>query len=159
MQDTATDLIKNLDDAEEVSWHVELQDTSDYYILKSVTDSGADRTSTVKLYIKKRPFQIIATSYVTKLSPFLAVPDIDVPNGVPNGVTNGNASSDDGATEAVIWQTKECGLHYGHGAVVLFVQKTPTARYVGFGEQGGKNFAKDKTFMNYFSKLLELRGC
>ena len=43
---------------------------------------------------------------------------------------------------------------YTERATVLAVEKSVTADFMGFGEQGGKHLFKKKTYMNYFSKLL-----
>lgn len=150
MQDTTTKLIDILDQAEDRKWSVQLQDSSRYLILKSVVNDGKD--AGLKLWIQKNPFQITATSPVKQLKPFLTLPVDDVPINLVNGLANDAVNGYEKAGEAVIWQTKVRGFRYGYGAVVLSIQKTPTAKYVGFGEQGGKRFAKDKTFMNYFSE-------
>lgn len=63
-----------------------------------------------------------------------------------------------GSQPAVVWQTKERGLRYQGKATVLSLEKPSTARYFGWGEQGGRSFVKDRTFMNYFSKTCLSEG-
>lgn len=63
-----------------------------------------------------------------------------------------------GFQPAVVWQTKERGIRYQGEATVLALEKPRTARYFGWGEQGGRAFVKDQTFMNYFSKLCPAEG-
>ena len=53
----------------------------------------------------------------------------------------------------VVWQMSERGIRYQGKSTILSIQKPSTARYLGFGEQGGSSLLKDKTFMDYFSKL------
>lgn len=151
VQDTTTALIQELDHAEGTEWDVELVDTDENLVLMSVTKekkSGATQecinTPCVKLWIQKNPFKITATRFANVSPSFFSLP-----TGKASGLSPCLPADKD---EAVIWQTKERGLKYGNGAVVLSIQRTPTARFVGFGEQGGSSFVKDQTYMNYPSK-------
>jgi hypothetical protein len=65
-------------------------------------------------------------------------------------------STAQGAERAIIWKTKPRGLKYTSSATILTLEKSVTADYMGFGEQGGKSLFKKKTYMNYFSKSLIL---
>jgi hypothetical protein len=60
----------------------------------------------------------------------------------------------------VVWETSpktfRWHIHEVHDMlkdVVLDVIKPGHGEYLGFGEQGGTSFAKQPTFMNYFSTL------
>lgn len=55
-----------------------------------------------------------------------------------------------------VWQTAESGIYYlPHGtedyAVIQAVQKPGTAKFVGFGEQGGTKLEKNGDQLNYFN--------
>lgn len=143
VQDTGTRLVDSLDHAEEVEWDVELEDDpqSEHIVLMSVLKErspahagGYIRTPQVKLFIQRDPFRITATRWVGTSPAFFSLPNLE-------DAINSHDSEDE-EVEAVIWRTKERGFQYGQGAVVLTVERTPTARYVGFGEQGGVNFVK-----------------
>ncbi|KAF4556602.1 putative glycosyl hydrolases family 31 protein 6 [Elsinoe fawcettii] len=146
-------LIQELDHAEDTDWEVELEgtdDASEHLIFTSVIKEKAPKNPQgyikrpcVKLWIQKDPFRITATRFVTASPSYWSLPSSG------NAVAARAPSTED--VEAVIWQTKERGFQYGHGAVVLSVERTPTARYMGFGEQGGSKFIKDRTFMNFFN--------
>jgi hypothetical protein len=151
VQDTGRALIDELDHAEDIDWDVEIEDNDDNLVLKSVImetrpgTSQVTKKACIKLWVQKDPFRITATRVVNTTPAFFALPTAKT--GEPP------RTPPEEEVEAVIWQTKERGLQYGNGAVVLAIQRTPTARYVGFGEQGGSKFIKDQTFMNYFSRL------
>ncbi|TKX18260.1 glycosyl hydrolases family 31 protein [Elsinoe australis] len=146
-------LIQELDHAEDLDWDLELEgdgDSSNHLLLMSVVKKKAPnhpqgyvKQIGVKLWIQKEPFRITATRSVGASPAFFAMPDDSAHSAAWTPPTE--------EVEAVIWQTKERGFQYGNGAVVLSVERTPTARYMGFGEQGGTKFIKDQTFMNYFN--------
>lgn len=151
VQVTTTALIQELDHAEGIEWDVELVDTDETLVLMSVIKEkkpGAPQayidTPCVKLWIQKDPFKITATRCANESPSFFSLP-----TGKASGLSQTLPAD---KKEAVIWQTKERGLKYGNGAVVLSLQRTPTARFVGFREQGESSFVKDQTYMNYFSK-------
>ncbi|KAF2220735.1 glycosyl hydrolases family 31-domain-containing protein [Elsinoe ampelina] len=147
------DMIQELDHAEDIDWDIELEgtdDDSEHLILTSMIKTKAPknpqgfvRTPCVKLWIQKDPFRITATRFVGATPSFFALPSSSAATAAWTPPTE--------EVEAVIWQTKERGFQYGNGAVVLSIERTPTARYMGFGEQGGSKFIKDQTFMNFFN--------
>lgn len=58
--------------------------------------------------------------------------------------------------EFVVWQTAETPIYFTpHGdedyAMIQAVKKPITARYIGFGEQGGQKLSKDTEQLNYFN--------
>ena len=129
-----------LDKSEDIQWKVELDEKSspDHYILQSVLDvaNGLPKGSVMlQLLIQKNPFKISAIRPV-RLSPSIATPAHNYEN-------------------VVVWETAERGLAYiDRGAAVLSIKESDIAKYMGFGEQGGKALFKKNTFMNYFSKLM-----
>lgn len=67
--------------------------------------------------------------------------------------------------EQVIWQTTEQAFSYqgdpnieAINNVVLNVNKPGPAKYLGFGEQGGRTVLKNPTYMNFFCKILISTG-
>ncbi|PNS21179.1 hypothetical protein CAC42_3517 [Sphaceloma murrayae] len=146
-------LIQELDHAEDVDWDLELEGedpSSEHLVLMSVIKEKAPKNPQgfvkkpcVKLWIQKENFRITATRFVGAQPAFFALPSSQAAAAAWSPPTD--------EVEAVIWQTKERGFQYGQGAVVLNIERTPTARYMGFGEQGGTKFIKDQTFMNYFN--------
>lgn len=121
-----------------------------YYLLESVmiTASGKE-DQVVQLWIQRNPFRItairdVASAGTAALLPALQHPalEFDAKHQIPAAP---------GRRNAIVWQTKERGLLYQGDATVINVDKPQTAKYLGFGEQGGRSLYKDKTFMNYFN--------
>ncbi|KXJ89911.1 alpha-1,4-glucan lyase [Microdochium bolleyi] len=151
IRDTTTDLIETLDAAEKISWRVELVEHNEYYILQSVVkgDNGKEDKE-LQLWIQRNPFQITAVRVLKGLAPAEKLPQADeLQAGNADGLQFANEA--EGARPAVIWKTKRRGLLYGDHSTVLCVEKSITADYMGFGEQGGNDLFKDKTYMNYFN--------
>lgn len=132
VQDTGIRLVDALDHAEELEWDVEIEDDpkSDHIIMYTsikeqshTSHGGYKRIPQVKLFIQRDPFRITATRYVGASPAFFALPTL--------GHAINSHQTEDEDVEAVIWRTKERGFQYGKGAVVLTVERTPTARYVG----------------------------
>ncbi|KAL6832031.1 glycoside hydrolase family 31 protein [Trichoderma camerunense] len=148
MYPTMSELIQKLDDFERVNWDVELTSNASHYILESVTVLGEDKKRPeIRLLIQKDPFQITA----------LGFPECPTPKFLTGTTTKAkenakfNLESSQGVT--VIWKTKPKPLMYlerGRGTI-LSIQAPASSHYLGFGEQGGRDLFKDKTYMNYFN--------
>lgn len=119
--------------------------------MQSVRDPGGpDRKVEVQLWIPKDPFQITAVRVLSSLPPAEKIPELQLLDS--NSVKLLELPTASGAASAIVWKTRPRGLQYRDNTTVLVVDKSITADYIGFGEQGGKNLFKKKTFMNYFSK-------
>ncbi|KAM5354780.1 hypothetical protein ACJ41O_001426 [Fusarium nematophilum] len=149
--DTASELIKTLDDAEDVKWTIELIEDPRYYILQTVVDpTSAERHVEVQLRIQMDPFQITAVRVLNSAPPAEKLPELQTTEiSILDKIQFSQAR--DGAQAAIIWKTKPRGLQYQGHATILAVEKSVTADYMGFGEQGGKDLFKKKTYMNYFN--------
>lgn len=162
-------LIATLDAVEGITWAVELIKDPQHYILQSVCDpTGPNRKVEVQLWIRRDPFQITAVRVLSSLQPAEKIPELQLLDS--DSIKQLELQTASGAASAIVWKTKPRGLQYRDNATVLVVEKSVTADFIGFGEQGGKNLFKKKTFMNYFSKfiyaidilstsLLTLRDC
>ncbi|KAK1727512.1 alpha-1,4-glucan lyase [Colletotrichum acutatum] len=151
IRDTTTELISILDKCEELAWQVELIEDDQYYILQSVVqrDPNAPPEKEVQLWISRNPFQITAVRLLKSLAPAEARP---VPQTFEKDVVESlTLPVNEGFRPAVIWKTKPRGLLYGEHSAILCLDKSITADYMGFGEQGGKDLFKKKTYMNYFN--------
>lgn len=144
-------LIATLDAVEGITWGVELVKDPQHYILQSVRDpSGPDRKVEIQLWITRDPFQITAVRVLSSLPPAEKIPELQLLDS--DSVKQLELPTASGAASAIVWKTKPRGLQYLDNATVLVVEKSVTADFIGFGEQGGKNLFKKKTFMNYFSR-------
>ncbi|KAF7879540.1 hypothetical protein EAF04_000735 [Stromatinia cepivora] len=158
VQDTLTRTIEILDNAEGISWCVELKEPNErYYVLQSVLKSTSKDNSfrkvLVQLWIHRDPFKITAIRAIraegayTQLPNFLTAVARD-----PEVARELSIEAPPGSRIAIIWQTKDCPLQWlGNNATILAVEKPLNAKYTGFGEQGGRTMFKDKVFMNYFN--------
>ncbi|KAK5651788.1 hypothetical protein OQA88_11655 [Cercophora sp. LCS_1] len=150
IEDTLSKLIAVLDAVEGVNWAVELVEDPQYYILQSVIDpKGRDRKVDVQLWIRRDPFQITAVRVLSSLQPAEKIPELQVLN--TSNVQQLALQTANGGASAIIWKTKPRGLAYRDNATILAVEKSITADFIGFGEQGGKNLFKKKTYLNYFN--------
>ncbi|NEP81579.1 MAG: alpha-glucosidase, partial [Okeania sp. SIO3B3] len=91
----------------------------------------------------KSQYNSIVMEVVVTLNPF----DIKVYN---YSDSNSNYSA------IPVWQTEEPGIYYTpHGAedyaIIQAVKKPPSAKYIGFGEQGGTKLSKNMDQLNYFN--------
>ncbi|KAH8648034.1 glycosyl hydrolases family 31-domain-containing protein [Tricladium varicosporioides] len=155
IQDTMTTLIETLDVFEQINWRVELikDPAHQFYKLQSVLDPDdpINRRVCVELFIQRNPFKITAVRSVEVLPSPNPIPEFQI-NETSNGHANGNGVTRTKNTyKVVVWQTKEQALQYNNYAAVLSMEKASTAKYMGFGEQGGTHLFKDKTYMNYFN--------
>jgi hypothetical protein len=115
-----------------------------------IDPDAPNRKVEVQLWIQKDPFQITAVRVLESLPPAEQVPQIQTLDAATlDKLTFTNVK---GAKSAVIWKTKPRGLRYTNRATILEIEKSVTADFMGFGEQGGKNLFKKETYMNYFSK-------
>ncbi|KXX73549.1 Alpha-glucosidase 2 [Madurella mycetomatis] len=150
IEDTLSKLIDTLDAVEKITWAVELITDHQHYILQSVRDpNGPNRKVEVQLWIRRNPFQITAVRALATLPPAEKIPELQVLGSAK--VKQLELQTSDGGTRAIIWKTKPRGLQYRDSATLITVEKSITADYIGFGEQGGKNLFKKKTYMNYFN--------
>jgi alpha-glucosidase len=63
---------------------------------------------------------------------------------------------DDRGQEFQVWQSADTGIYYTPNgdedySIIQVANKPPTARYFGFGEQGGKSLCKDTEQVTYFN--------
>ncbi|WQF89176.1 Putative glycoside hydrolase family 31, galactose mutarotase-like domain superfamily [Colletotrichum destructivum] len=151
IRDTTTELIRTLDKCEELAWDVQIIEDDQYYILQSVVKRSpvSPPETELQLWISRNPFQITAVRVLKSLAPAEARPR---PQNCEKGVVEAlELPLNEGIRPAVIWKTKPRGLLYGEHSAVLCLEKSITADYMGFGEQGGKDLFKKKTYMNYFN--------
>ncbi|KAH9904314.1 glycosyl hydrolases family 31-domain-containing protein [Xylariomycetidae sp. FL2044] len=149
VQDDLTEMIGILNAAEGINWKVEFKTVgTTYYILQSILiKSDSSEEIIVQLWLQRNPFRItavrsIASAGTSAKPPALQHPALESPESIPAAP---------GRSNAIIWQTKVRGLMYQDSATILNIDKPLTAKYLGFGEQGGKSLFKSNTFMNYFN--------
>ena len=154
IQPTVSDLVKVMGIHEQTSWNVELVTDESFLVLQSRVRRRDDTwTVATQLWIQLQPFQISAVQQLGTVSPW-------------QGLHRFTSSEKDacvrlqttpGSRPAVVWQTKQRGIRYQGTATILSLEKPSTARYFGWGEQGGRSFAKDKVTMNYFSRSYKIK--
>lgn len=158
VQDTLTKTIEILDLAEGLSWHVELvQPNDEYYVLQSVLGSESvddpSRKVIVQLWIERTPINITAVRAIRTTSVLTQLPTLSsISNAKPEHMKKLTINTPPDSQVAVIWRTKNDPLQWLDNATVLAVEKPLSARYAGFGEQGGRRLFKDNVCMNYFSE-------
>jgi hypothetical protein len=132
---------------------VEVVEDPRYIILQSVINPKAsNRQVQLQIWVQRDPFQITAVRVLESSPPVEKLPELQTTDV-------GTAKQLElpvfkGSQAAIIWRTKPRGLQYSGTATVLSVEKSVTADFMGFGEQGGKSLFKRKTYMNYFSKSI-----
>ncbi|KAI9729368.1 MAG: hypothetical protein M1834_006892 [Cirrosporium novae-zelandiae] len=147
VRDTLSNLVRVLDKLEHISWRVDLVQDNEFLILQSVRNpESPERQVITQLYIQRNPFKITAVQPLKVLPALEVLPQADA---TKNEELNTKAVQ--GTQNLIVWQTKEYPLAYNSSATVLSVEKPGRARYLGFGEQGGKHLFKDKVYMNYFN--------
>ncbi|KAL0932734.1 alpha-1,4-glucan lyase [Colletotrichum truncatum] len=150
IRNTTSELIRTLDEAEHLDWRVDLVEDDQYYILQSVVRTEGKEHKEIQLWIQRNPFQITAVRVLKSLAPAQEPPKAS--NLEAGAVESLQFSNEvEGGRRAVVWKTKTRGLLYGEHSTVLCLEKSITADYMGFGEQGGNNLFKDKQYMNYFN--------
>ncbi|KAF8467697.1 glycosyl hydrolases family 31-domain-containing protein [Kalaharituber pfeilii] len=149
-----TQLVSDLDDYTGVNWNVTLEDQGGYFTFTSVIKSLHNRAKktglyhegpVVKIYLHKKPFRIQAVRSMTPLPDLYQIPGV--------------VAVEQRKADRVVWQTSPRTFrHYVHPQyktvlknVVLDVIKSGQGEFIGFGEQGGMDFMKKPTYMNYFN--------
>ncbi|KAF8461242.1 glycosyl hydrolases family 31-domain-containing protein [Kalaharituber pfeilii] len=144
IMNTLTTLRAYLDEVEDVIWDTAVTDAGNYYSLQSlVYNTMNDHRNrhngnvATELRIYKSSFRIEAVREVEETRP----------RG-PREVSSSQSSK-------VVWSTPAGCLGYktvGTTQNIIFAASKPgSARYMGFGEQGGQELLKKPTFMNYFN--------
>lgn len=139
-----------LDAYESLNWEVELRTVESFFVFQSkIREDDGTWTIATQLWVQAHPFKITAIQMLETSSQWQGI------IGLKSDEMNAGLQlpTKPGFRPAVVWQTKERGLRYQGQATVLSLEKPSTARYFGWGEQGGRSFVKDQTFMNYFSKI------
>ncbi|RYP64370.1 hypothetical protein DL770_009209 [Monosporascus sp. CRB-9-2] len=151
VRDTLSDLISSLDFIEGINWVTEVFEDHRYYVIQSVLDPDSpNRKVELQLWIQRDPFQITAVRVLESLPPAEKVPQIQTLDA--NTRDKLTLTTVEGARSAVIWKTKPRGLRYTSRATILSVEKSVTADFMGFGEQGGKNLFKKETYQNIYGQ-------
>ncbi|KAL3421005.1 hypothetical protein PVAG01_07450 [Phlyctema vagabunda] len=132
-------------DKTEWYWKTEFkQEATGHWILTSVDfpSPGAAGRINTRLHIFSDPFKIIATRNLELI-------DTSEENYSPVGLPQ--------TVEQIIWQSAKNAFSYQLDTnidiiknVVMSIQKPGSAKYLGFGEQGGRTVLKKPTFMNFF---------
>ncbi|KIL87446.1 glycoside hydrolase family 31 protein [Fusarium avenaceum] len=150
VKDTLSSLIATLDELENVDWAVEVVEDPRYIILQSVMNPKAsNRQLQLQIWVQRDPFQITAVRVLESSPPVEKLPELQTADS--EAVKQLELLVSRGAQAAIIWRTKPRGLQYSGTATVLSIEKSVTADFMGFGEQGGKNLFKKRTYMNYFN--------
>lgn len=158
VQDTLTKTIEILDLAEGLQWHIELiQPNDEYYVLQSVIGSESvddpSRKVIVQLWIERNPINITAVRAIKTTGVVTQLPTLSpISNVKPEVVKRLTIYTPPDSRVAVIWRTKNNPLQWLGNATVLAIEKPLSAKYTGFGEQGGRRIFKDNVCMNYFSE-------
>ncbi|KAG0639095.1 glycosyl hydrolases family 31-domain-containing protein [Tuber brumale] len=149
ISDTLTNLRNILDKVESIKWETEFvvgSETDQFYTLRSVLYGDEaeprKRTTISELLIYKEFFKIQAVRCVSESG----VADPPCPQGGQKAVHS---------QRKIVWETAGAGLSWKKtqkvAATVLTSKKPGLARYMGWGEQGGKELLKKSTLMNYFN--------
>ncbi|CAF3441856.1 hypothetical protein SNK03_007732 [Fusarium graminearum] len=140
-------LIQTLDSLENIQWDVELVQDAQYIILQSVLKPN--REVQLQIWIQRDPFQITVVRVLESNPPAERLPGLQSVD--PQISEQLKLPGNKGAQAAIIWKTRPRGLQYTERATIMSIEKSVTADFMGFGEQGGKNLFKKKTYMNYFN--------
>ncbi|CAE6448249.1 unnamed protein product [Rhizoctonia solani] len=149
VQDTFKGLVDTLDKFENTDWEVgyDTQTYPGFIVLESrfkktpPITGGLDPDYALRIFVCKKPCQIVALRRIT------------VYNTREEGLLQQAKvlSVDTTPTEKVVWQTKPQGILYSGKTALFEVEKPPTARYLGFGEQGGRQVLKSKQICDFFN--------
>ncbi|KAG8758217.1 hypothetical protein FRC11_003979 [Ceratobasidium sp. 423] len=149
IRNTFEDLVETLDKFENTDWEVghDTQTYSGYIVLESrfkkhlPIGGNFDPDYACRIIVRKKDCQITAlrrvSVYNTREEALLQQANL--------------LRIDSSLTEKVIWQTKPCGILYSGKMSLLEIEKPPTARYLGFGEQGGRQVLKSKQICDFFN--------
>ena len=132
-----------------LEWDVDLKSVGDCLVLQSWVRETKSWEKATELWVQGQPFQITAVQSLTTIPRWTGVSHLS-----SSASENIELQEVRGWRPSVVWQTSERGIRYQGNSTILSVEKPCTARYFGFGEQGGSSFIKDKTFLDYFSKQL-----
>ena len=146
IQPTVAELIQVLDVHDGLEWNVELVSLTDFLVFQSWVKENESWEKATQLWVQRQPFQITAIQSLTTIPRWAGI------SHLPSSATeNVKLQEVPGWRPSVVWQTSERGIRYQGKSTILSIKKPSTARYFGFGEQGGSYF-KDKTFLDYFSE-------
>ena len=121
----------------------------EFLVLQSSIKKNESWEKATQLWVQRQPFQITAVQSLTTIPRWAGVAHLS--SSASEQIMMQEVP---GWRPSVVWQTSERGLRYQGKSTILSIEKPSTARYFGFGEQGGSSFIKDKTFLDYFSKRL-----
>ena len=156
IQPTLSHLINVLDAYDGLNWDVELITDDSYLVLQSWIDQhDGTRSIATQLWIQFQPFQISAVQSLETLSQWQGLGHLK--DSAKDAQIR--LQTTPGSRPTVVWQTKKRGIRYQDTATVLSLEKPSTARYFGWGEQGGRSFVKNEIFMNYFSEIYPCQRC
>ncbi|KAG8665372.1 hypothetical protein FPOAC2_10450 [Fusarium poae] len=143
-------LIQTLDGLENIDWNVELVEDTQYIIFQSVLNPNTPNHQVqLQIWVQRDPFQITVVRVLQSNPPAEKLPELQSVNST--SAQQLQLPHVKGAQAAIIWKTRPRGLQYTERATVLSIEKSVTADFMGFGEQGGKDLFKKKTYMNYFN--------
>ncbi|KAG8792972.1 hypothetical protein FRC12_004341 [Ceratobasidium sp. 428] len=158
VSNTMKDLITVLDEFEDKEWKVDCYDKKawDWIILESRPRKPISDYY-MRIYVRKARFKIVAVQPIPVLD---TRDDVYLREfaGPPIGEESAR-SQFDWYPEAdspprhakIVWQTKVNGILYSKMATVIEVHKPSMARYLGFGEQGGRQLLKSRVVLDYFN--------
>jgi alpha-glucosidase len=127
VQDTTDDLIRILYEKE--NFQIDVNDLNEKQGVEMITkirdESGNFTQPVMKVEVNFAPFSIKAYNYIDKV-------------------------------EFLVWETAETSIYFTPNgendyAIIQAVNKPSSAKYIGFGEQGGQNLTKNSTQANYFN--------
>ncbi|KAG8729955.1 hypothetical protein FRC12_020595, partial [Ceratobasidium sp. 428] len=144
VQDNMKDLIDTLDKFEGVDWKVVTEETADYVKIESqpVLPSYEGEYH-MCIYIRKKRCKIVA---IQPLKRQVTGETLRLSNEFGD-----TALTDAGNDVKIVWATKSNGILYSGKTTVVEVEKPGMARYLGFGEQGGRQLLKTKLIVDYFN--------
>ncbi|RPB14264.1 hypothetical protein P167DRAFT_543814 [Morchella conica CCBAS932] len=154
ISDTLSNLIRILGCAENIVWRTKFDAGSDldpFYVFKTVQyptkkdlKAGINGRTITELNIYKNEFKIETVRSIEG-------------SGLGDPPVLQGATSKAVSKRKVVWETTGAGLSWkktgAANATLLTAKKPGSARYLGWGdrEQGGKEFSKKSTLMNYFN--------
>ena len=112
---------------------IESKDNQDGIELVTKFDEYGNLKQAMKVVVTYNPFKIEVFNYTNKHNP-------------------------DDQEVFKVWETADSGIYYTFNgsekedyAIIQAIKKPATAKYIGFGEQGGKSLCKNKGQVNYFN--------
>ena len=150
IQPTLSNLIEVLDSVNKSQWDVECIEDDGVLIFQSFCrDKDSSKRIVSQLRIQTSPFKISA------IQPLKTTPAMNDPLQTSEAKNKSiDQTKDRCERPLVVWETIEYPLSFQETATILTVRRPKTAAYLGFGEQGGASFLRDRTYMNFFGKLL-----